>query len=90
MSTAVTVLIGTLDGAGIDGSVDELVVAAAASRSMLVDAQAPLVARLHDQPADFAATNALQQLYRALARVDRGPPVVPVQSKAKRGRPAHS
>jgi hypothetical protein len=80
MSTSVTVLVATLDEAGIDGSVDDLVDAAAGSRSMLIDAQAPLVARLHDQPADFAATEALQRLHDALARVDRGPPVVPLQS----------
>ena len=83
MSTAVTLLIDTLDGTGRDGSVTELVDAAAGSRSMLIDAQAPLVARLRDAPADFAATEALQLLHRALAKVDRGPPVVPVEPKTK-------
>ena len=81
MSTSVTVLLATLDGKGVDGSVDDLVDAAAGSRSMLIDAQAPLLARLHEQSADFAASEALQLLHRALARVDRGPPVVPLQSK---------
>ena len=83
VSTPVTALIGTLDGAGVDGSVDQLVDAASGSRSMLIDAQAPLLVRLHLEPGDFPATEALQLLHRALTRVDRGPVSVPIPAKAK-------
>ena len=90
MSTPVTVLIATLDGAGIDGSVEQLVDAADGSRSMLIDAQSPLLARLHNRSGDFSATEALQLLHRALARIDRGPQIVPIQPKARWWRPAHA
>ena len=90
MSTPVTVLIAALNGTGIDGSVDDLVDAAAGSRSMLIDARTPLVARLHEQSADFAATTSLQLLDRAVARFDRGLPVVPREAKSEWWRGAHS
>lgn len=76
MTGSVATVIDSLDGAGTDADVDELVRLAAGSRSMLIDAEGALVERLHLRPDDFAATHALQQLHRALMRVDRDPPMM--------------
>lgn len=84
MTTAVAMVLDALDGPGGDADVDALVEAAAGSRSVLIDAEGPLVERLHLRPDDFAATHALQQLHRALVRVDRDPPMMLTMSR--RGR----
>ena len=81
--STVSSVIASLEGAGTAANVDELVHAAAGSRSTLIDAQAPLVARLHRYSDDFAATHALQQLHRALAQVARAPQMRPTQSRRR-------
>jgi hypothetical protein len=86
MTRTVAMVINSLDGAGTDADVDELVEIAAGSRSTLIDAEQPLVERLHLRPDDFAATHGLQQLHRALMRVDRELPVILTKSRRIRRR----
>lgn len=84
MTSTVATVIDSLEGAGTDSDVDELVKLAAGSRPMLIDAEGPLVERLHHRPDDFAATHALQLLHRALRRVDRDPPMMLTMSRRVR------
>ena len=84
MTSTVATVIESLHGAGTEADVDELVRAAAGSRSMLIEAEGPLVERLHRRPDDFEATDALQQLHRALMRVDRDAPMMLSMSRRRR------